>query len=83
VKQPQKRTENASNDRAWRIFAEVRMIEASLLLVELVLFGLVLLAAKRPQTLQPTRDLGLFSYRESLEATPKTGPVKDKGFPRA
>jgi len=59
------------------------MIEASLLLVELVLFGLVLLAAKRPQTLQPTRDLGFFSYRETIDDESKTGSSSATGSLRA
>lgn len=59
------------------------MIEASILLVELILFGLVLFAVRRPLTAQPARDLGLFSYREKIDTSSETGSSPAKGSRRA
>ena len=54
------------------------MTEAFLLLVELGLFGLVLLAVGRKRPQASTRDLGIFSYRETLDAPPGPPPAPAK-----
>lgn len=59
------------------------MIEAALLLIELALFGLVLWAVGRKQPPEATRDLGIFSYRETIDNPPAPSTPTDKATRRA
>jgi hypothetical protein len=54
------------------------LIEAALLLVELIVFGVLLTAVHRASVKKSETDLGVFSYKESLTKAPTKKNTSNK-----
>ena len=59
------------------------MNEAFILMLEIAVFGLVLWAVGRKLPPGTTRDLGILSYRETIDAPSDSRPPPTKAAPRA